>query len=460
MTGLIGRAFGVVRPIALTTLATPTQRARERGRRFALSAVAAVGARAVAVVVNLVSVPLALATLGPERYGAWVALSSFVLMLSFADLGMGSALLNLVSETDGHDDHSTALHYISSAQVVMALVAASLVVLFALVYPLVDWASMLRVTSASAASEVGPALAVAFVLFALGIPLGIAQRAQLAYQEGFAVSFWQAFGSVAGLIGLVVAIRSSAGLTGVALALAGGVTAGSLANYVAFFGRRPWLRPRLRAFSGRAARLILRRGTLFFALQLATALAFVSDGLIADVVLGPAAATRYSVAQRLYFVVPILITLAVTPLWPAYSEALARGDRRWVQNMFKRSVAGSMLAAALAGTALTILRAPIFSLWVGPELVPSLSLSLALIVWSVLYSWGAAVAVLLNAANVIAFQVVMSLTMGVASVVLKVFFAQHLGIEGIAWAMILAYGGLTFVPYSFYFARRSPLLRE
>jgi O-antigen/teichoic acid export membrane protein len=460
VTGLIGRAVDIVRPVALTPVASPTQRARERGRRFALSAIAAIGARGVALIVNLVSVPLALTMLGPERYGAWVALSSFVLMLSFADLGIGSALLNLVSETDGRDDQNAAVRYISSAWVAMIAVAAVLIAAFALVYPLVDWGAALRVSDPQSAREVGPALAVAFVLFAVGIPLGVAQRAQLAYQEGFAVSLWQAFGSLVGLVGLVIAMNLALGLTGVALALTGGVAAGSLANYLVFFGRRPWLYPRLRAFSRTAARLVLRRGVLFFALQLATALAFVSDGLIADVVLGPGAAARYSIAQRLYFVVPILITLAVTPLWPAYSEALARGDGRWVRVMFRRSVAGCMLAAAVAGIALTALRVPIFSLWVGPALVPSLSLSIALVVWSVLYSWGAAVAVLLNAANVVAFQVVMSLTMGVASFLLKGYLAQRLGIEGIALAMIIAYGALTFVPYTVYLFRRSTLLKE
>src|SRR5439155_519166 len=104
-----------------------------------------------------------------------------------------------------------------------------------------------------------------------------------------------------------------------------------------------------------------------------------------------------SVAQRLFFLPPVIIALATTPLWPAYSEALARGDRKWVRTIFMRSVVGSVLIAALGGAVLTLLRGPIFSIWVGPDLVPSLSFSLALAIWAVLYSWGAAVVVLLNA---------------------------------------------------------------
>ena len=136
----IARVFEVVRPVALGTLRTPHERARERHRRIALSAFAALVARVVAVIANLVAVPLALGSLGTERYGVWVTLSSFVLMLSFADLGIGSALLNLVSEADGRDDRPAIAQYISSAFVVMAAVAAILLVLFALAYPFIDWA--------------------------------------------------------------------------------------------------------------------------------------------------------------------------------------------------------------------------------------------------------------------------------------------------------------------------------
>jgi len=153
----------------------------------------------------------------------------------------------------------------------------------------------------------------------------------------------------------------------------------------------------------------------------------------------------------------VIIALATTPLWPAYSEALARGDRKWVRTIFMRSVVGSVLIAALGGAVLTLLRGPIFSIWVGPDLVPSLSFSLALAIWAVLYSWGAAVVVLLNAANVIILQVVAALSMGVASLVLKTYLASALGIEGIVWGVIAAYVALTFIPYTIYFIRWSPV---
>ena len=55
------------------------------------------------------------------------------------------------------------------------------------------------------------------------------------------------------------------------------------------------------------------------------------------------------------------------------------------------------------------------------------------------------------------FQVVAALSMGVASLVLKTYLASALGIEGIVWGVIAAYVALTFIPYTIYFIRWSPV---
>ena len=67
---------------------TPEGRSRERYRRVALTVMSAAGAKIVAVVTMLISIPLTLHYLGTERYGVWMTISSIVTMMGFADLGM------------------------------------------------------------------------------------------------------------------------------------------------------------------------------------------------------------------------------------------------------------------------------------------------------------------------------------------------------------------------------------
>lgn len=81
---------------------------------MALTAVSSAGAKVVAIVTMLVTVPLTLHYLGSERYGMWMTISSIIGMMGFADLGMGLGLMNAVSEAHGQEDRLAAERYVSS----------------------------------------------------------------------------------------------------------------------------------------------------------------------------------------------------------------------------------------------------------------------------------------------------------------------------------------------------------
>ncbi len=85
----------------------------------------------------------------------------------------------------GEDDHETASEYVSSAFYLLSGIALVLAVAFAIVLTNPLATSLQRVTSQSAASEAGPAVAAFMTCFLLSIPLGVVQRTQLGYQEGF-----------------------------------------------------------------------------------------------------------------------------------------------------------------------------------------------------------------------------------------------------------------------------------
>ena len=89
-------------------------RARERHVRVALGASASLLAKVVSVGTVLISVPLTLHYLGPERYGMWMTMSSLVAIFSFADLGIGNGVLNAVAAAHGRDDRATIRGYVSS----------------------------------------------------------------------------------------------------------------------------------------------------------------------------------------------------------------------------------------------------------------------------------------------------------------------------------------------------------
>jgi O-antigen/teichoic acid export membrane protein len=312
-----------------------------------------------------------------------------------------------------------------------------------------------NLSSSEAIKEAGPAVAVFIACFALNLPLGIVQRVQSGYQQGYLSNVWQAVGSVLSLGGLLLVVSYRGGLPWLVLAVVGASVFATLVNWITEFGiARRWLMPAYRQVELQAVAKLAKIGFLFFILQATVAIAFASDNLVASQVLGPAAAARYSVAQRAFMLAPLIVGFIVAPLWPAYGEALARGDSAWVRKTFMRSIGVALSICVPLSACLVIFAGPIFTAWVGVSLTPPTGVTLGLGVWAILYTLGSAVAMLLNAANVVGFQVITAISLACTSIVFKILLAEHFGIAGIPWALVTTYTVAVAIPTSIYLVRR------
>ena len=426
----------------------------QRGRRVGASTAAALAAQFVALAVSFVAIPLTIGYLGIERYGVLVTLGALTSLFAFADLGLGNGLLNLISDANGRDDREAARTAVSSAAVMLLAVAVAFGLAFAVAYPFVDWPSLLQVRSPLAASEAGPTAAILFAVFLIAIPLGIVERVRLGYQEGFLNSLTGVAGGLIGLLALVVAITFKAGLPVLVLATSAPTLIALLINGGDLFrNRRPWLRPQLRLADRRVGIQLARVGSLFLVLQLAVAVAYQSDVVVAAAVLGPEAAATYSVTLKFFMVAPALVALFLTTLWPAYAEAKARNDGAWVVRTFRRSF---LVAVLLTGAAATLLVATgpwLINVWTRGVVEPPLGLLLGAAIWSVVYAAFNTIAILFNAMSVIAFQVGIAIVMAATSIVLSIVFAKEFGVSGIVWGTLIAYVVCSAVPAGLYLPR-------
>lgn len=433
-------------------------RARERVRRAALTTLSTLLGRGLGMVTALISVPLSLRYLERERYGLWLSLTSMVAMFGFADLGLGNGLLNFVSNAHGKDDRDAARVAVSSTLTLLVCISLTVGSAFAVCYPFIDWSSFFNLESPIAQAEAGPAAAVLVAGFLVGLPLGVVQTIRSGYQEAYVNAMWAVGGNLLGLAGLVACVAFKAPLPVLVFAVAGGPLIGIVGNSVQLFLRdRPWLMPRLRLFSRTTALAILRTGLVFVALQLAVGLAYNSDNLVIAQHLGSRAVVDYGVASRLFALVASLVTAFLSPLWPAYGESIARGDIAWVRSTLRRSLwlsAGvtSVIAMVLVPVGPTLLR-----LWTHTEIDVSVALLAGQATWMVLSSVGNALAMYLNAANRLRFQLIAAVFLTGLALWFKYALVRAYGVDGMAWATVLAYIPTAAIP-SYFVVRHS--LRE
>ena len=424
------------------------QRSYERYRRAAITTLASLGAQAVTTVVTLLSVPLALSHLGATQYGVWMSITSLVAVVAAADLGVGNGLLNGIAEAHGRTDRDLARRYASSAFLLLSGVALFLALIAVVIQPLISWTDLLNTPSlASSGDGRATALVLLGCSFAL-IPLGIAARIHMGYQEGFINSVWQGVGSVIGLLGLLAAVALDANLPWTVFAFTVGPVLSAGLNLAVLFHQRAWLRPHLDAFHRRIAAKLLGTGLQFAALQAVFAVAFLSDNIVVAHIFGADAVTQYAVHAQLFGFAPLLAGMALSPFWPAYGESIVRGDVVWARKTLIRSVIATIALVGGASVVLLVVGTPLMQLWVGSRVQPSIPLMLALGLWATLSSVGSAVAMFLNGAGMLRAQVVLACMMGPAAVLGKIIGALTFGLPGLVIGTIVAYTVFTAAPLS------------
>jgi O-antigen/teichoic acid export membrane protein len=201
--------------------AAPRNAGERRYQRIIQSVVTGALGKGVNVLVLLISVPLTLGYLGPERYGIWIAMTTLIGWLSLADIGLGQGLLNLLADADGRQRGDLPQRYVATAFWVLAGAA---VILGASVIPLcnsIDWRYVLGLRSDAVADETRVAIEVAALCLLAALPFTLVSRIFIAYQEGVLANAWLALGSIVGLLAIVAVTRWNGGLVALSAAVLG-----------------------------------------------------------------------------------------------------------------------------------------------------------------------------------------------------------------------------------------------
>lgn len=422
-------------------------RSQQRGRRLALGSATSLVARGIHVATMLLVVPMTLTYLGAERYGLWMTITSLLMLLAFADFGLGNGLLNAVATAIGRGDVAGARKAVSTAAVLLTAIAVLLAGLFFVAYPHIPWGWLLNTSTPEMTREGAQAAIVLFLCVAAGLPFAITQRVQAGHEEVHVSNLWQAFASILALLGIWCAVAAEASLPILVAAAAGAPVVTSVAaTWYEFGRRRPALRPSRESYSSAEARLLLRSGGLFVVLQTAAMVLGSADNIIVSHALGPKEVTSLAVPARLFAVVPMLVGLAIGPLWPAYAAAKAQGDVRWVRSAITRSIFMAGAVAALVGTSLVIWGEHVIRAWVGNSVTVSTSLLAGLAVWTTLSAIGSAQSIALNGMGVLRAQAACAVVATLLAVIAKILLVSRFGIEGAVWATVPVYFVIVLLP--------------
>lgn len=419
---------------------TADGRAKNRHRRIAQTALSFAIMRGLGMLLPIVTISYTLNYLGAEVYGLWITVTSFFAFFAFADLGLGNGFVTLFSQAWGREDMLECRRLTSTVFFLFLGVAAVLLLLFILAFPLTPWASVLGAKSA-VAIHYSPILVVVVVIPQLiQIPFFMVQRTQLAMQEGFTSNYWQIVGGIVNVVAVITLVKLDARPSVLVATSASIPSAVTILNwYWFFYSRNRLLTPTFQQVDRSFARLLLTSGSGFFLLSILQTFGLMIDNLIVAHCCGLGEVPAFSIASRVAAAMGMAVGMISLPMWSANGEALARGDVHWVRTTTIRIAKLSLGFALVSGIGLVAFGPSVFHAW----LKGSVDIPRTLLAGFALRELGFAIAspffMVLNGAGRVSTQVIMFLVFTPLVTALKFALAGPFGGTGVIWAMGVVY---------------------
>jgi len=412
-----------------------------------MSGAAASVSKVVSLATSILTVRLTFRYLGPERYGIFITITSIVMMLGFADLGISNGLVNLVADAIGREDRHAAREAVAGAFRMLGAIALVLGVMAAAAYPFLHTGALFNIHTPSAIHEAGPALAVFFGCFLLQLPLGAVRGTQGGMQQGYLNSLWTSLGTLLSLGAVLLAIEMRAGLAMLVLSISGPPVLAGILNGVELFGfSHRDLAPDLRDSRPGVMRYLLHTGAMFFLQQLGYCVGMQTDNVVIAQIMGAASVAAYAVPARLFNMVLGFLVMISVAMWPAYTDAKARNEGKWIRRSFLRVFVGGTAATVLITAVLILFGNRILRVWIGPQMQASMSLLLVLGAQCVVYAYLQPINFLLNAVGRFRVQVICQLAMAALNLALSILFVKRYGIVGGALGTVVSLVVVQVVP--------------
>ncbi len=399
----------------------------KRNRRVVVSAGVGVFQRMLQVASTLVVMPLLLRMLGPAKFGVWGAAASLAWLSGLVDIGTGTALVTLVARSSTLDRADQARRHIAGAlSIGTALSGVALLAVFV--------ASLLAGTiHGGAQGRAGPYL-VAAIGLALNVPLSAGNNIWMALQKGYVSSFWELVQTVLTTAGLIGAAALTGDVRVFVAVVYAGLVLSNLGSLVHLFVRHPELRPQGLLAYWPAMKEVAGQGALYFILALTGGLSLLLDNVLALALLGPEASARMTIALRICITAVGALVVMSQPLWPAFTDAAEKADRRWIRKALLR---GSALLAGLTlvGSALLLVYGErLLRLWLHTNLGIGTGLLWAISAWVLAQALVRIPSLLLNGLSQLRYQIAVFSVATLLAIVLKFVLAPYFGVAGILWA--------------------------
>lgn len=420
----------------MSETSAPQTRAKGRDAAIVRGVLAVAAVRVISAGTAVLTLGIAARSLTQEEFGFVAALFSLWMILIMLDLGVGGTLTTRVAVAHARDDLDEMRMHVRDAVFTLSAIGALIAGAGTLSAFLLPWGGW--VGGSLPPSTVRPAVILAFIITGATLPAIVGVVTLNGRQRMATAQLLNALRSVVALLATVVVAAMDLGPWAFILAMLGSpaLVAFAITCWVVAVDLRGD-RQRAALDAGRVGTMI--RDSSYFALfGISNAVALGTGTFIVALILGPAAAAIFSVVSRMFTLLLSFIVLSGTQLWPAMTEAIARGELAWARIRYRHGIVVAGLATSAASLGLIVLGRPLARVWVGSELVPPLHLFVWTAAFTIVMAVAAQASVLLLAVERVRALAAVCVANAVVSVTASVLLTELIGASGAAAGAFLS----------------------
>jgi O-antigen/teichoic acid export membrane protein len=169
---------------------------------------------------------------------------------------------------------------------------------------------------------------------------------------------------------------------------------------------------------------------VFFIIQIGALVLFQTDNIVIAQLFGPAQVTTFNIAYKLYSVFIMGFNIIIAPFWSAFTDAYTKGDLEWIKSvMLKMRYLWVLISV---GAVILFFISPfIYNIWLGHAISVPVSLSLAMTLYIIAYTWQTIHVFFLNGINKIRLQLALVVLSSLVNIPLAVYWGNRIGLAGI-----------------------------
>ena len=393
--------------------------------------------KGISVIISLLLVPMTLGYVSAEIYGVWLTISSILHWLTYMDVGFTLGLKNRLTEALAKEDYEKGRSLISTTYFIMIVIFVPLAFILYFIAPLIDWCIVLNV-HASNQEIILKTIQLLFIFVALQMIVNVFIAVVAAHQKTALSSFFNVIGQFFSLIiigGMSRFLEPSLYNLAFAYSMMPIVIV-AISSVIYYKTSMRKVAPSIHLIKLSYIRDLWNLGVRFFVIQIQQIVLYQATNLLISHLDGPEAVTQYNISYKLLNVVVMVYTIILTPLWPAYTDAYAKKDFVWMNNIYKK-MKNIFSVLFILIIVITFLSPFLFRIWVGDQVSIPFILTVSISVYTLIQCWDSLQVMLINGIGAVKLQSYIIFIGLVLHIPLSLFLGRYIGLYGVISSMCI-----------------------